>query len=308
MTTRTPQTNTHTQNSAHILLVDDCDVNRMVAQQHLEHAGYQVDTAASGRQAVEAYTRKSYDIVLMDIVMPDMDGYEAGRRMRKAEGGMRNKNEKNSDLKSAIHSVPIIAMSGLVTDEVAAECRAAGMNDCVGKPLQREELVMMVQKWTDSQSKFQNSPKPPKATSMNARTPIDDRAPIELEKTIAEFMGKTVILRDVINTFRERVKTQMVSIRQHFSDKDYRQIFLKAHSIKGGAANLRAFKLSYTAAQLENAAIEEAREETVARIDELEHEFDRFNRYLQKTGLPQLNRKIQPGSESFEERNEDSYR
>ena len=300
----TAETHAHTRNSTRILLVDDCDVNRFVAQQYLERAGYQVDIVETGRQAVEAYKRKSYDLILMDLLMPGMDGYEATRQIRNWESGlrraqpsrMRNKKGENSDLQSEIKSIPIIAMSGQATEKVTAECRAAGMNDCTGKPLQREPLVLMVQKWTACGSELQNIKKAQKAACMPARTPIDDQAPIELEKTIKEFMGKTDILLDVIKTFRDRVKTQIVSIRQHISDKDYKQIFLEAHSIKGGAGNLRAFKLSKTAAELENAAIEAASEETVARVDELEEEFNRLNKYLEQTVLPQLNKKAQLAS------------
>jgi CheY-like chemotaxis protein len=73
----------------HILLVDDCDVNQFVARQYLERSGYRVDIAENGQQALDACKRHRYDLILMDLVMPVMDGYEATRRIRNAESDLR---------------------------------------------------------------------------------------------------------------------------------------------------------------------------------------------------------------------------
>jgi CheY-like chemotaxis protein/HPt (histidine-containing phosphotransfer) domain-containing protein len=288
----TEETNKQMQNENHILLVDDCDVNQMVAQHYLERAGYQVDIAESGRDAMDAYKRKHYDLILMDIEMPVMDGYEASRRIRKSEWGMRNKIRKDPELKSEIRNpkseikeVPIIAMSGHATEKVMDTCCRAGMTDCIGKPLQRESLISMVQKWTSCDSNSLQNTTTGNDSCLPDRDAIENQPPIDIEKTIAEFMGKTELLLEVLETFKDRGRAQIVRIKQHLSENDYKPIFSEAHSIKGGAGNLWAFRLSKAAAELEDAAVEEFPAKAAAAVDDLEKEFNRLYRYLEQSEI-----------------------
>ncbi|HEX2115253.1 MAG TPA: ATP-binding protein [Alphaproteobacteria bacterium] len=118
---------------AHILVVDDSPMNQMLTQALLVKAGHEVDLAADGAQAVAAATRRQYDLVLMDIQMPVMDGIEAARRIR-ALGG-------------ALETVPIVALSASVLPGELEKCRAAGMNDHLAKPIDRNALLSMVARW-----------------------------------------------------------------------------------------------------------------------------------------------------------------
>jgi CheY-like chemotaxis protein len=308
------------QSSAiHILLADDCDVNQFVAQQYLERSGYQVDIVESGRQAVEAHKQQQYDLILMDLVMPDMDGYEAARRIRKAEWRMWNggngignaqcgmRNEKHScsqgnckcrraaadqnskseirNPKSEINEVPIIGMTGHNPDSVMDLCLQAGMNACIGKPLQYESLVSMVREWSTGATE----PEPDITVKYESRQPYPDitahQPPIDLAKTITEFMGKKDLLWEVIKTFQIRVRSQIMQIEQHLSATNYNPIFTEAHAIKGGAASLGAFELSQAAARLEEAAGEASSHKAVAAADDLEKEFHRLNDYIDQSEI-----------------------
>lgn len=315
MITKTAETDSQARVSARILLVDDCEVNRVAAQQSLEHAGYEVDTAECGQQAVDAHRRRSYDLILMDIMMPDMDGYEASRRIRlsacdapSGSGGDCRSSYPDADRcpESGIAGIPIIAMSGSITDEVLDDCNAAGMDDCIGKPLRPELLLPIVQKWTGRQAQPENLKKPPIPGCRPVLTSTDDQAPIEIDKTIEEFLGRTDVLLDVIRDFVDKVRNHIAAMGQHISAGDFRQIRSTAHLIKGGAANLRAFRLSNTAAELERAAIDEEPGEAIVRVDRLKEEFGILSQYLEQTGLPRMVQMTQMGSQLFQASDEDS--
>ena len=108
--------------SKRVLVADDNEINQVVACKFLQKLGCQVEVARTGREAVEAITRTSYDIVLMDCEMPEMDGYEATREIRRREEG-------------AVNHLPIMALTGHASDEDAQKCRQAGMDKVVTKPL-----------------------------------------------------------------------------------------------------------------------------------------------------------------------------
>ncbi len=109
-----------------VLVVDDNPINLKVASALVRAAGYEVGNAVNGLLALEAVQRESWDAVLMDCHMPEMDGYEATRRIRQLEG--------------ARGQVPIIALTAAVMADELAACRTAGMNDCLTKPLNLEAL------------------------------------------------------------------------------------------------------------------------------------------------------------------------
>jgi len=117
--------------NARILVVEDLLFNQKIVRYMLEKVGCTVDVADSGTTALEAVQRADYDIIFMDIQMPEMDGRETTRRLRKTEGGKRN---------------TIIAMTASALDSERAACHECGMDDFISKPLQEEELYNMLQK------------------------------------------------------------------------------------------------------------------------------------------------------------------
>ena len=118
-----------------MLVVDDNLVNQKVIVGMLGFLGYETDVAADGVEAVESVTTSSYDVVLMDIYMPNMDGFEATREIRRRE---------------TERYTPIVAVtaSGLASDR--EECFAAGMDDCLVKPVDRGTLAAVLLRMTDA--------------------------------------------------------------------------------------------------------------------------------------------------------------
>ncbi len=118
---------------AKILLAEDDTVNRMVALAFLRQAGHEVDVARDGLEAVEACRRGTYDLVLMDCQMPNLDGFEATREIRRREGEDRH--------------LPVVALTASSLAGDREKCLAAGMDDHLGKPIDPEELAATLARW-----------------------------------------------------------------------------------------------------------------------------------------------------------------
>lgn len=116
-----------------LLLVDDVDINLEIAASYLEALGHVVETARNGRQALELAQSGAYDLILMDVQMPDLDGVEATRMLRATEGPNR--------------STPILALTANVFAEQVEIYRGAGMNDHIGKPFRSDDLARALARW-----------------------------------------------------------------------------------------------------------------------------------------------------------------
>jgi len=121
----------------HILLAEDNLVNRRLALSLLQKRGYRVSTAENGLQALTAFQKESFDLILMDVQMPEMDGFETTERIRKLEA------EKGGH-------IPIVAMTAHAMKGDPERCIAAGMDDYIAKPIQVDKLVDVIERWTET--------------------------------------------------------------------------------------------------------------------------------------------------------------
>ena len=119
----------------HILVAEDNRLNQKLATRLLERLGHTVVSADNGKAALESLAHESFDLVLMDCQMPEMDGFEATQAIRKSDW---------------VHNVdiPIVAMTGNVGDEDRNACLTAGMNDHIPKPVSQEALAAVLDRWT----------------------------------------------------------------------------------------------------------------------------------------------------------------
>ena len=126
---------------AAILLAEDNMINQMVGLALLEKCGYQADTVADGNAILQALSCKPYDVILMDCQMPEMDGYEATRAIRKLEQSLRESGPERDP------PVYIIAMTANAMQGDREKCLAAGMNDYLSKPVRGPELQAALERW-----------------------------------------------------------------------------------------------------------------------------------------------------------------
>jgi len=268
----------------HILLAEDYPTNQQVAIRHLNSAGYQVDLAEDGQQAVEAYKQKGYDLILMDIQMPVMDGYEATREIRKLEA--------HDSTNQPLNHLPIIAMTAHALKGIKERSLKAGMDDYIAKPLRRKELLAMVDKWTRRSDDFRLKIDDRESETGNAQSELTaniqssiinsqskEDVPMNLDRAIEEFEGDKGFLMEVLEGFLENVKAQIGTIHQAISDGDAEIVRREAHSIKGGAANLTADKLSRIALELEDIGKSGALEGGTEVLERLKKEFYRLEGY-----------------------------
>jgi len=303
--------------SIQILLVEDYPTNQQVAMSHLKAAGYHVDLAENGLAALELYKQKHYNLILMDIQMPVMDGYEATRKIRKLETRSRQieTTDKTSDHQqplssstqeqssiinhqSSIKRVPIIAMTAHAINAYRERCLEVGMDDYLAKPLMKRDLLAMVEKWTggiiDGEAEtqiikpdLQERPRDGLQSdiSVNREANIHNhqskiRAPINFEKALNEFVGNKSVLMRVLHGFVENAKGQIGIIRQSITDGDAERVMGEAHSIKGGAGNLTADELSRVAFEMENIGKSGGLESGTKVLKRLEKELDRLDAYI----------------------------
>lgn len=221
---------------ARILLVDDNRVNRKLLAAVLEADGYRVEEAGSGREAVEGVRLLSYDLVLMDVQMPDMDGVEATAAIRSL-GGRRAE-------------VPIVAISGDIGDDVTRRCRAAGMNDHLSKPITPDQLQRVVELWIrPGADSGQSSPAAggrPGTSAMSVEAPLGG---------LAAHLGGAALLQ-VIDEFSEGAAARVMQIEGAVIAGELARGRSIAHDLSGTAANLGLMELSRAARLLEIACSE----------------------------------------------------
>ncbi len=256
-----------------LLLADDYLTNQQVAVMHLTSAGYEVDVANNGQAAVELFERHAYDLVLMDLEMPIMDGYEAARAIRRIEQEIQG---------GALRATPIVAVTAHALKGYEEKARQAGMDDFITKPLRRKSLLATVQRWLPRQE--QAAAEPLEADAPGA-APASAAQPMDWERALEEFLGQTEVLSGVLEEFVKTAQSQIGLIAQALAANDAETVRKQAHAIKGGAANLTAETLAAVALDLENIGRGGELGQGPVTLQRLDQELARLKRYLSEKGI-----------------------
>jgi two-component system sensor histidine kinase/response regulator len=249
-----------------VLLVEDYPPNQEVARHHLEKAQYVVDTAENGEEAVAACGRKQYDLILMDLQMPVMDGFEATRLIRANY--------------SQYKSVPILAMTANASTEALIQCRKIGMDDIITKPIRRIPFIKAVTKWFKGNATDGADHPQPAAPERHQDVPFD------LKQAIDEFGGDRSLVEAMIEQFLNKVQNQILSIQNALQSKEKEAIRKEAHRIRGGAANLTAMPLAAAASLLEEEAASPTPDDLENAVATVEKEFLRLKNFLNEQQNP----------------------
>ena len=228
-----------------ILLVEDYPTNQRIAEKNITQAGFNMVLAQNGKEAVDIFKTRKFDLILMDIQMPVMDGYEASQRIRDLE-------KQAVGFDPGLKRIPIIAMTAHAVSGIKDKCFESGMDDYISKPLRRNDLMAMIYKWTLSKTGAANALLKAEAPAHEEKYKPFATNPIDFEKALKEFENDKDFLTEVLEEFIRTVGEQIPKIRQALVSKDADTLKQEAHSIKGGAANLTARELSEAAGALED--------------------------------------------------------
>lgn len=249
-----------------VLVVDDSPTNLLVASQMLEEVDFAVETAGDGCEAVTSATRFDYDIILMDMRMPEMDGLEATRILR-ARG-------------SPQASVPIIAFTANAFAEDIKSCTEAGMVGFVTKPVRKDalliEMVRVLERavYTPSAAATQISNS---ATVSGLAAPFDQTTVCELVDALG--VART---REAVGQFTSEAASRLSELRTLVEHRDEVKVAREAHSLKGISATFGLRELSELAAHLERQATIISPGELAAYISQLEAAFWRAQSSLDR--------------------------
>ena len=252
-----------------ILVAEDNPTNQEIALAILEGAGIVVQIANNGKKAVEALQKSRFDAVLMDIQMPEMDGYEATRMIRKD---------------SRFKSLPIIAMTAHAMKGDEEKCLEAGMNGYVSKPISQDRLFYTIWKSMKHRKKalYSGEPETPEAIDKTvAQTEeLPERLPgINIQDALSALNIDKDVFKHILTGFLKNNKESANKIREAFDKKDWESLVQLVHSLKGSSGSIGADELYKAARELETAGREGA--PTSALLERVETALNRVLESLQ---------------------------
>jgi PAS domain S-box-containing protein len=248
-----------------VLLAEDNAVNQQLALRMLETLGYRADVAVNGVEALEAVRRRPYDVVLMDVEMPEMDGLEAARCMHREWPG---------------HERPrIVAMTANAMQGDREICLAAGMDDYVSKPIHLDDLADALSRCTPRAVGVPEAPQPASAAAHE-----DGVLDAEALEQLRARAGDRAFVIDLVDTFLRDAPTLLETLRSALADAEAQRVRRAAHTLKSNGRLFGATTLAELCQELEamaKAGSLAGAAELVARIDE---EYARVADALQAAG------------------------
>ena len=261
---------------AEILLAEDYPTNQQIAVRYLTDAGYRVTLAEDGRQAVDLFKTKQFDLILMDIQMPLVDGYEATRQIREQEKRAEQVvHHPQHPIK--IRRTPIIAMTAHAIKGYREKCIEADMDDYMTKPFKKQDMIAMVENWAARKK----NPEPEAENRPPPSLPDDPSLvlPLDYDKALREFENDKDFFWEVLTEFIHTAGLQLQKMDKAIEHEDFAVIQKEAHAIKGGASNLTATALSHAAAELETALKTKPGPPNPDLINRLNSEFSRLKSF-----------------------------
>ena len=252
-----------------ILIAEDNSINRELVVSMLSKQGYQLDSVENGKKAVEHLEREHYDLVLMDVQMPEMDGLEATRKIRMSPGP----NQR----------IPIIALTAHAMAGDEQRCLSAGMDGYLPKPLDPQVTIRMIDKLArgDIREGEPVRPEPVRkaASEPPSRPVVRNTEPVELENALPRFSHDMAFFTDLLGVFLESSNDKVEEFKDAIYGKNYENLSIYSHNLKGVAKNFSASRLADACEKMFDAA--NARQDSIIenQIEEIENAINELKEY-----------------------------
>ncbi|MCR4756148.1 MAG: response regulator [Lachnospiraceae bacterium] len=220
-----------------VLIVDDYEINITVAEGLLEPIQVKTESATSAKEAIKMVEENDYDIILMDHMMPEMDGIEATRYIRE-------------NIKKA-ENTPIIAFTANVIEDARSLFAEVGMSDFIPKPIEADKLLTTIRKWIPEDKIIAGTSDAEKQSQTISSEDISFK---ELDtQTALKAIVNPVLYRKTVKEFYKSGKSKLDEIRKAYANEDWQNYTIKVHTLKSSSRQIGAFELGDKAAELEEA-------------------------------------------------------
>ncbi|MGO9574235.1 MAG: PAS domain S-box protein [Terriglobales bacterium] len=261
---------------ARILLAEDNLTNQEVAVAMLKKLGYSADLVANGAAALEALRKADYDVVLMDCEMPEMDGYEATKRIRDLRTGTRNPR------------IPIIAITADAMTGDRDICLQAGMSDYIAKPVELRILADVLEKWLNPSASAGEVSTRAGQSPANAEVVFNqtvfNQAVFNQEDLLARLMYDKTLASKVIAGFLDDAPRQLRTLKKMLEEGDADSARRQAHGLKGAAATMSAEGLRALCSEAQDAAAAMELSRALALLPRLQEQFELLKIALKQSG------------------------
>jgi CheY-like chemotaxis protein len=257
-----------------VLLCDDNAINQKVAARLLQQMGYQPDIANNGLEALAALERLTYDVIFMDVQMPEMDGLEATRVIRERQ-------RDKAKFPKYKNSIVIIAMTASAMPGDRDKCIAAGMDDYLAKPVRPEDMRMIVERWASAATaQSPTASQTETATEMTDEPFESKQPPVEMERLMDFSDGSVENLRELVTLYLKQTSEQLEQLMAAAKANSAPEVRRLAHSCAGASSTCGMVRIVPLLRELERQGDEKKLVNAVELCRECNQEFDRIREFL----------------------------
>ena len=259
-----PAEEEHGSRSGRILVVDDHRVNRRVARVQLERLGYDVELAASGAEALALTAKPRFDLVFMDVQMPEMNGFEVTRALR-----------TRGDTNPAGRPLPVVAMTAHAGQEDRERCIASGMDDYMTKPVRHLELIRILDRHLDAGVSDAERAVTPETAGGSASPRLSSTA-FSRDELLALLGGQEELLAELLPILREDADRLLEQLRRAIVERSAQDVVDVAHALKGVLGSVAGRDAADTARRIERLGRASGFEQVEGELVSLEREIARL--------------------------------
>jgi CheY-like chemotaxis protein len=254
-----------------LILAEDNIINQKVAVHILENYGHKVTVANNGQEVLSSLKKEHFDLILMDVQMPEMDGFEATASIREKE-------------KRTGFYIPIIAMTAHAMKGDRERCLDSGMDDYIAKPLKAEHLTKTIDRVMSKVKKAKKISIKSQIRNKMAEEqyPNQDIPPIDFASALERVEGDKSFLEELLNLYFEDFSEKYGQLQKAIEQKNFNLIRELGHNLKGSSANLSLTFLQETSSHMEVAGRDRNGEKAKKALALLEQEFKRLKDFLSK--------------------------